>query len=63
MKICNRCKIPKDNDSFYKIKKGKSLHSNCKECCAIKNSINQKSRDKEKKKVYNDQYNSYKHSK
>lgn len=56
MKICNKCKINKTEDTFYKIKKGKSLHSKCKECCAVINKANNLVRDKSKKLEYNKLY-------
>jgi hypothetical protein len=56
MKICNNCKINKEDECFYLIKNGSKLHSNCKVCCSIKNKENQINRNKEQKNTYNKIY-------
>ena len=56
MKICTRCNINQNDECFYIIKNGKSLHSKCKTCCQILNKENQVKRNKDNKKEYNKKY-------
>lgn len=51
MKKCNKCNIEKQDIEFYKIKNGNKLHSKCKTCCSLINKENQKTRNKEKKRI------------
>jgi hypothetical protein len=53
MKICNACKIEKDNDSFYKDKRDKNkLQNKCVVCCKSYYSENKKRIEVYKKEYY-----------